>query len=130
MCSRTVADVMQNVLGRPTLTIGPVGEKGIPHVDNGENARRERDLFAFETQRIAAAIPFFVMRVGNIECGPQVFDGRKQFERVNRMFFHYDPFRVGKRAGFEQNRVGDAHFADISRSANQAAAFKGCLTCG
>ena len=53
------------------------------------------------------------MGIGNFQRGTQIDDGRKQLQRVRWVLLHDHPFFVRKRAGLEQNRVGNAHFSDV-----------------
>ena len=65
---------------RPGLPVRPVGGERIPHINNGEDACRERYLFAFQTARITGAVPFLMMAVGDIDGRLQVTNGGKHLE--------------------------------------------------
>ena len=59
----------------PCFTVWTVGEQGIPNIDDGEDARGERDLGAFQSARISAPIPVFMVALGDIQRIAEVFDG-------------------------------------------------------
>ena len=90
-----------------------VGPQRIPDVNHGKDARYQRDLFAFQAERVARAVPLLMMGVRDVDRLPQVTDGREHFVGKNRMLSHDDPFFLGQRIAFEQDLIGDAHFADV-----------------
>src|SRR4051794_26412044 len=59
------ADLREHLFLRPPLAIGTVRAQSIPHIRDGEDARRQRDLVALQPLRITCAVPFFMMVVGN-----------------------------------------------------------------
>ncbi len=73
--SRIFTDVSQGFFFRPSLAVRAVAGQGIVDVHNGEDARLQRDFFPLQAARVAAAVPFFMVAIRDIECGAQIFDG-------------------------------------------------------
>ena len=51
--------------------------------------------------------------LGDLQGWSQKLNGCKKFHCVARVLFHFHPFLITQFAGFEQNRIGNPHFADI-----------------
>mgnify|MGYP003351859548 CR=1 FL=1 len=62
---------------------------------------------------IAAAIPFFVVAIWNIQCRSQIINGHQHFERIGGMLAHNDPLFFRQFAGFEQDLIRDSQFAYV-----------------
>ena len=113
VCARQFADMLQRPGARPGRAVGAVRRQRIVDVHDAEDAGAERDLFAFEAARVAAAVPFLVVAVGDVERPLQVGDRLEHLPGVGGMHVHERPLVVGQRVGLEQDAVGDAHLADI-----------------
>ena len=75
MPARLFSNVGQHFFFRPAFAVGPVGEQGVPHVHDGEEAGGQWNLLAAQPERITGAVPFFVMRAGNVQRRAQVIGG-------------------------------------------------------
>ncbi len=60
-------DIFQNFFVFPARPVWTVGAQRIPNVHNREYARRQRDLFTFQAARVARAVPFFMVAVGDVQ---------------------------------------------------------------
>ena len=60
-----VADMGLGTLGAPGLFVGPRRTQGVIHITERDDAPGQRNLFAFQAVRVAAAIPAFVVRNGD-----------------------------------------------------------------
>ncbi len=113
VCASEAANMLAHALLGPALAVWPIEAQGIPDIDHREDPRRQRDLLALQAARVAAAIPLFVVAIGDVQRHAQVGDRREQIVGEGRVLAHDRPLVVGERAGLEQNAVGDAHLADI-----------------
>ena len=107
------ADMFNHFHFRPRRAVRPVAAQRIPNVDNRKNARRQRNVGAFDPAWVARPIPLLVMTIRDVKRLPQISDRQQQFVGVNRMLPHYRPFLARQRARLEQDAVGDTHLADI-----------------
>src|SRR5258708_1867683 len=64
-CQR--ADVLQDLVTRPRLTIGTVRAQRVPDIDHGKDARRPRNVFACELPGVSGPVPLFVVAIRNVE---------------------------------------------------------------
>ncbi len=62
---------------------------------------------------VAAAIPAFVVIVGDDQGLFQVVNRRQHLKRILRMLAHDDPLFIGERPWFLQDLIRDADLADI-----------------
>ena len=58
-----------------SFAVIPVIAQGVPDIHDREDARRERNLLALQAARVAAAVPFFMVAIGDVEGGFQEGDG-------------------------------------------------------
>ena len=93
--SALFTDIFERLLFCPSFAIGTVIGNGIPDICDCKYACRKRDLPAFQSARVACAVPFFVMAIWDIQRLPQVFDRLKHFMGKLRMPTHEDPFLRG-----------------------------------
>ena len=63
--------------------------------------------------RVAAAVPFLVMAVGDVQRWAQIGDGREHLVSINRMFAHHYPLFIAQRTRLAQDFVWHAHLADV-----------------
>ena len=97
----------------PRGAIEPVGPQCIPNINNRKNTRHKRDLLAFQAERVAGAVPLFMVGTGNVQSCAQVTDRGEHFVGKDGVFFHDNPFSVGQSFVFEQNLVRNTHLADV-----------------
>src|ERR1041384_4354559 len=96
--------------GRP---VRPVGGHGVERIDDGEDARRERDGLTPETFRIPRSVVHLVV-VAN-ELGGDLEEGDAGDELVADQWMgaHDPPLGRGERAGLVEDRLGNAHLPRI-----------------
>jgi hypothetical protein len=100
-CQRT--KMLLSGVYRPGLAIRRVRSESIPDVDDREDPRRQWNRGGGETARIPAAVPSFVMAIGDIERRPESANRRQPLVRIHRMPAHDVPFRFIERPGFLQD---------------------------
>src|SRR5258706_9889437 len=74
--SRLFLDEFVSLLFTPCRTIGAIAGDCIPNIHDCKEARYLWNLLTLQTARIAAAIPFFVMSVRNIQGRSQIVNTR------------------------------------------------------
>lgn len=111
--ARVLSDVFQYRFFGAATPVRSVRQERIPNINDGEDARGERDFIPFEAARVTGAVPAFVVTVGNIQRGAQVGDGIEHLPGIFGMFAHFFPLFVGQRSRFLQYAVRNAHFADV-----------------
>ncbi len=67
MSAALLFDVLTSFLFCPFFSIGAVRYERIPHIDCCKDAREQRNIFPCQPLRIAGAIPFFMMTMGDVE---------------------------------------------------------------
>src|SRR5712691_12457200 len=72
MASGLLADVFDRLRVRPAAAVGTFGDQGIINIHHREDAGRQWNLPALQAARVAAAVPFLVMTVGDIERAAQI----------------------------------------------------------
>ena len=87
--------------------------KGVPYVDDGEDARGERDIVSAQAVRIAGTIPALMMIKRDHEAFLEKLDILKKVMRQLWVLAHAAPFVFGKAIGFVQDRIRNPHFADV-----------------
>ncbi len=105
--------MLQSLLARPGRAVGALARQGVEHINHGEDAGRQRDLFALQAAWVAGAVPFLMVSVGDVQGWAQVRDGCKHVAGELGVFTHDDPFLVRQFAGFEEDGVGDAQLAHV-----------------
>ena len=80
-------------------------------------------MFAFQPVWVTAAVPLFVMLMGNGKGGAQIVNGRQHFIRIDRMLLHDVPFFLGQFIRLKEYRIRDAHFAYIVQERAAADVF-------
>lgn len=71
------SDMSDCLLFWPGIPVGPVAGQGIPHIDHGEDARRKRDLIAFEPARVARAEDNILAKLEWIAVSLEISRGSK-----------------------------------------------------
>src|SRR5205823_752563 len=97
----------------PGLAVRTVRSERIPDIDDSKDARRQRNLLAFQTTRVARAVPSLMMAIGNVQSVLEKSDGREKLVAVRGMAFHDAPFVLRERSGLDQNAVRNGYLADI-----------------
>ena len=103
----------QDLFPRPRRTVGALGAEGVVDVNGGEYAGRQGYRVPLEAARVAGAVPFLVVAVGDVEGGAEIDDGRKELIGDYGVPPHDLPLVFIERAGLEEYPVGDAHLADV-----------------
>jgi hypothetical protein len=93
--------------------VGSLAAQRVVDVDDGEEARAERDLLALESARVAAAAPVLVVGVGDLARDAQVLRLLQDLEADLRVGPHHRPLLRAELAALEQDRVGDADLPDV-----------------
>ena len=99
--------------GRAGLSIRPVGGHGVVGVDDGEDARFERDAVSLQPERVALAVEALVMVEEYRQRALQEADLRDEDARQQRVPLHGLPFATAQGARLAQDGVGHAYLADI-----------------
>src|SRR5690349_5864339 len=87
-------DIFEHGLLGAALAIRTVGQQGVPDVYDRKDTRRQRDILALQVARVAAAVPVFVMAIGNIERGTQIGDRVEHLVGKLGMLAHFLPLFV------------------------------------
>src|SRR5581483_4047945 len=95
--ARFGANILDGFFLRPRLSIWPVGGERVIDIHYCEDTRRQRNGLAFQGARVAGAVPFFVMAVGNIERAAQIGNRREHVVGKLGMPAHDDPLFLGER---------------------------------
>src|SRR5689334_5085529 len=108
---------------RESPLVDPFADDGIIYISQRHEASGQWNIGAAQPVRVAASIPFFMVRLGHL---PRIMQKIKVFrmshavERLGegsgtnkRMRFHDDEFVFGQRARLEKDVVGNADLADI-----------------
>src|SRR5579884_2305324 len=119
--SRAALQFRSGGLYRHGLAVGALRGHGIERIDDGEDARTERNIGSGKAIWIAGAIPAFMVR--NDQRGQGAEGSAKFFKNAAAnfgMLLHYRPLLVGQRAGLVQNGVWNADLADVMQDRAQA----------
>src|SRR5439155_26067443 len=81
------AEVFQGCKRRHRVTVCTVVSKGVECVGVAKNSGAERNVFPYQTQWIACAIPMFVVVLDVLERLPDVKERRKDVETYFHMLF-------------------------------------------
>ena len=60
-------DMFNRLFLGPGLPVGPLVRQSIVNIHHGEYPRGQWDLFSFQAERVAGAIPFLVVTKGDIQ---------------------------------------------------------------
>ena len=82
--TRVIGKVLQHILFRPGFAVWAVPTQRVPHVNYGENARRQGNFLAFQPLRVARPIPTLVVTVRNDQRRLQVGDAGEQVAGEDR----------------------------------------------
>jgi len=97
----------------PGFSVRAIRSQGIVHVYNGKQTGSEWNVFPLETTRISAPVPTFVMAVRDVNGWSQVLNGSEHVVSQYRVLVHDFLFFGGQAGLFEENMVGDGHFANV-----------------
>ncbi len=95
------------------VPVGPLGMERVENVRHRQNARKAGKLLRTPAAPVAGPIQFFVMGGGILAEPVESGNFFEDFERVIRMGLDGGPFLIRQLAGFLQDRVGNAQFADV-----------------
>jgi len=103
----------ESLLPRQRGPIAPRGGKGIVHVHDADDLRRERDLLPAQLIGIAAAVELLVMPPDDRLDVPRELDRGQQLDAPHRV--HLDDVELFARqpSGLVQDLVRDADLADV-----------------
>ena len=91
-----------------------VARHRVQGVGNREDPRPGRNLLAYESVRVAVAVPALVVRAHDVHAGPlQQRDAREHLLAEDRVGLHQRALRLGERCGLLQHPVRDADLADV-----------------
>ena len=105
--------VVNDLVHRPGVAVGPIRREGVPDVHYREDAGRQWNLLPFQPPGVAAAVPFLVVAVGDVQGRPQIGDGGQEPEGLVRVLAHDFPLLRGQRTRFQQDAVRNADLADV-----------------
>ncbi len=95
-----VANKIDRFLLRPGRPVGTVRSQRVKHVNDRKKTGMQGDLVLAKPNRVAAAVPFLMMIMRDVDGLAQVRDGRQQFKGIARMLANDLPFIDVERAGF------------------------------
>ena len=116
--------MLQDFSFRPSRPIGTVRTEGVPYVDDGEEPGWQGDGCPGEAAGIAAAVPFLVVIIRDIQRLIEESQPRKEVPSYRRMPFHDFKFLIAQGAGLEEYRIRYTHLAYVVEKGSVAYAVQ------
>ena len=134
----TLPDHRHRLFVRQGRFVNPPADQSVVHVGHRHQPRRQRNLFAPQPFGIAAAVPFFLMGIGDFPSEAQEGIGGVEIPLGGRdgiapqcgMGLHDLEFVRGQSARLEQDAVGNPHLADIVQRRRLEQQFDGFVVQG
>src|SRR5437870_13563646 len=107
----------------PWLLVGAPARQGVKAVGDGDDAGQERDALASQSVGVAAAVEALMMAADRGEDFLATDNRGQDALADNGMIPNKQVLRQSERPGLVQDRLGNAHLADVVQASGKAELF-------